>query len=376
MTDEQLLTRVLSDPGDWTFAYTDGRSDEPVPTEEERRRSVRDRLADAGADAADVAAVDAALRAGAGIPSPSTRYLLVRNGDVVVDERLVGARIGPERLGHGVLPPVLPWLRHEAADLGYLVVETGREGARVRSERAGRVGDVVDTEVEGRTDSLPKVQAGGWSQPRYQMHTEEVWKENQSEVAEAVDRLVREERPRFVIVAGDLRARALLIEALSPAAREIAVDVDAHTKADGSDDEALDEAIVRALQEVLENERTRVEDRAAADDGARRAEGVEAVTEALQQARVDTLLLDAQLIDLAQTLAVLDAPPWVARSGESAPGAERVAEIPVAEALTRAALLTDARVLVSEAEPPTGEPMPDRPARPPAALLRWAQGQG
>lgn len=376
MSDAQLLTRVLTEPGDWTFAYVDGHGDEPVPTEEERRRSVRDRLADAGAAPADVDAMDAAMRAGAGIPSPSTRYLLAKDGEIVMDEQFVGERLGPEQLGHGVLPPVLPLLRHRSGVVGYLVVETGREGARVHSARAGRVHGGGDTEIEGRTDTLSKVPSGGWAQRNYQTHTEEIWKQNQSEVADVVERMVRDQRPRFVVVAGDVRARGLLIDALSPASRELVVDVDAHTKADGADDDALDEAIAEALQRVLDTQVRNAQDRAAADDGALRAEGVDAVTQALQQARVDTLLLDARLSDAEHPLTVLDAAPWVTTDDAPTPGASAVALVPMAEALVRAAVLTDAAVLVLESEPAPGEPRPNEDPSPPEALLRWAENPG
>ena len=370
MSDARALAGALAHPGEWTFVYTDGHGDEPVPTEEERRRSVRDRLTDAGAPAQDVEAVDGALRTGGGIPSPSTRYLLVRRGEIVVDEQLTGARIGSEQLGHGPLPAVLPLLRHQSRDVSYLVVETGREGARIRSERAGRRSEATHTEVEGRTDSLPKVQAGGWSQRRYQMHTQEIWKQNQGEVAEVVDRLVREERPRFVVVTGDVRARGLLTDALAPAARELVVEVEAHTKADGADDAALDEAIARTVQHQQNSDIAAAQDRAASDDGARRAEGVDAVVDALQQARVDALVLDAAFLDTDEQLTALDAEPWVAQS--AMPGASPIGEFSAAEALARAALLTDARVLVLDTEPAPGQPRPARPTVPPVALLRWA----
>ena len=42
MTDTDALTSVLAEPGDWTFAYIDGHSDEPTPAEEERRRWARE----------------------------------------------------------------------------------------------------------------------------------------------------------------------------------------------------------------------------------------------------------------------------------------------------------------------------------------------
>ncbi|CAG7845682.1 hypothetical protein USB125703_01957 [Pseudoclavibacter triregionum] len=154
------------------------------------------------APGADIEAIGEALDDGEGLPSPSTRYLLCRAGGVVLDERFAAPRLGPERLGHGPVPEIMPLLRHRATDVRYLVVETGREGAQVRVQRATRAARESAQEIQGRTDSLPKVQAGGWSHLRYQKHSEKIWAQNQGEVAAVVERLVREREPRFVVIAG------------------------------------------------------------------------------------------------------------------------------------------------------------------------------
>jgi len=373
MSGRDGLAPLLESPGRWTWAYVDGHGDAPQPAEHSKRRSIVDRLRDTGAPDADVDAIDAALEDGEGVPSPSSRYLLARDGAVELDERFVGVRLGPELLGHGPVPPVLPLLRHRAADLRYLVVETGREGASLRLVRSQRVGVEGAAAIEGRTDSLPKVQAGGWSHRRYQMHSEDIWKHNQSDVADAVDQLVREHRPRFVVVAGDIRARQLLLDELAPASRELVIDVDAHTRADGADDEALRRAVAEAVEQHVEAEVAGALDRAAANDGELGAQGLDDVVAALQEAKVDTLLLDARFLDAEQTLIALDGAPWVARSQDDALGAGVVAALPLHEALARAAILSGASVLVlEEPEAPADAPRSNRETRPPIALLRWA----
>lgn len=370
---EPHLASLLAQSGPWTYAYLDGHGDEPRATERSRRRAVIDRLETAGAPGADIEAIGEALDDGEGLPSPSTRYLLCRAGGVVFDERFAAPRLGPERIGHGPVPEIMPLLRHRATDVRYLVVETGREGAQVRVQRATRAARESAQEIQGRTDSLPKVQAGGWSHLRYQKHSEEIWAQNQGEVAAVVERLVREREPRFVVIAGDVRARQLLEEQLSPAVRDRLVDVDAHTRAAGADDRALDEAIAAALGQALHDDVSAALDRASAGDGASGARGTRRVVEALQQARVDTLLLDPRLSDAEELLTALDGPPWVADGSADGLGSRPMAQLPVAEALARAALLSGARVLLLEEQPMADDaPRPDRAPEPPLAALRWS----
>jgi hypothetical protein len=208
------------------------------------------------------------------------------------------------------------------------------------------------------------------------MHTEDVWKHNQDEVAAEVDELVRTRRPKFVVVTGDVRARQLLAEQLAPATRSILIEVDEHTKAAGSSDAALQDAVGDALDELANSDISEVRDRASADDGSRGARGVPDVVRALQESRVDTLLLDARAVNSDETLLALDAAPWIATSGEDSLDANVLGAVSAAEALARAAVLTGARVLVAEDELDADEPRPDRPVAPPMAALRWGGEEG
>lgn len=110
------------------------------------------------------------------------------------------------------------------------------------------------------------MQAGGWSHLRYQQHSEEIWAQTQGEVAEAVERLAREHAPRFVVIAGDVRARQLLRDQLGPALAGRVVEVDAHTRAAGADGGARDTAIAEAIDRALRADLDAVVDRASAGD--------------------------------------------------------------------------------------------------------------
>lgn len=369
MPDQTQLATLLQEKGPWTYAYVDGPGEEPQVVEEAREDSVRRRLEDSGAPGDDIDVIAVALRERAGLPAPSARYLLARGGQIEVDDAMPGARIGAELVGHGEVPPLLPVIRHQDDRAHYVVVETGRDGAEVRWERAGRTAEVT-REIEGRTDALPKVQAGGLSQPRYQRTSEEIWKLNQREVAEAVDELVRDHAPAFVVVSGDVRARQLLLDELSDAARQSIVEVDAHTRADGADGDVLDTAIADEIESERQEAVTEASDRADAGNGRRGAHGLREVVDALQQAQVETLLMDARLLESDQLLDALEAPPWVGFADELDVGI--VAQTQAAEALARAAVLTGSQILIEEDDPAEEDaPREDRAARPPWAVLRW-----
>ncbi|QBE49266.1 Vms1/Ankzf1 family peptidyl-tRNA hydrolase [Leucobacter triazinivorans] len=385
MSGDRGLAELLAQPGPWTVAYVDGTGGEPQTVEEARQERAVRRLDDAGAPENDRRAVERALRDAAGVPSPSARYLLVRDGTVVIDEWIAAPRRGPEVFAHGSVPVISPLLRHRGRAPRFLVVETTRDGADLRLERAGRADAEQEESIAGSTDALPKVQAGGWSHARWQRHSEEVWKHNQSEIATAVDALVREHRPTFIAMAGDLRARQLLRERLAPESAGLLVEVEANTRADGADGAQLDRAIADALDALSRRQIEEALDQADAEGGARRAEGIAEVVDALQQARVETLLLDARWLDddsagaspaaRGETLEVLGGEPWVARAGGAPGAAASLGRAPFVEALARAAVLTGAEVrIVEEPDPAPGVERPERDARAPIAVLRWADG--
>ncbi|MBY6061744.1 Vms1/Ankzf1 family peptidyl-tRNA hydrolase [Microbacterium esteraromaticum] len=364
------LRTTLDERGSCTWLYTDGPTGEPPGAIETRMRSLAARLEDAGVPADDREAALAALATGTELPTPSARWLLLCDGRVVFDEAFGGPRSGPERYGHGRYPQIIPLLRHIAAERLIVIVETDREGAQITVARAGQPNPEQTHSVEGEDQHLTKVQSGGWAHARYQRHAEQVWQQNQSEVAEAVDRIVREHRPDHVFVSGDVRARQLLLERLGGHVSPLVVEVDAETRAPGADDTALEEAIEKTLEGARRHDLAEAQDRAATDDAASGASGTEAVVSALQQGQVRTLILDARMQDADETLLALPGEPWVATARSDAYGADGT-EVNAAEALARAALLTDARVLFIEERVPEGEERPDRPIAPASASLRW-----
>jgi hypothetical protein len=374
------LSEVLRQPGPWTQVYIDDSVDtaDPPQVVRTRRESVIDRLRRSGAPDADVAAVREILREPEPVPSPACRFVLVRGGAVELHENLPGLPLEPEIVGHFAIPDVVPLLKHQPVAMSYVIAETDREGGEVRLYRVGQNDAETAEHYEGRTDSLHKPQAGGWRHDRFQHHVEEIWRQTQSELAKKVDDVVRRERPALLVIAGDIRARQLLENELSFESRAILSVQPVNTRAEGSDDEGLKEYVAQQVERILTGEKAKALEqlelhRGRGDNTVEITKG--AIVQALASAQVDTLLLDTNKLRDREVLA-LDAEPWIAVAPEEALGATVLGSVPAHCALSRAAILTDARIVFVDSNEDPDDPnpvvLPEGAAA--AALLRWRTG--
>ena len=169
---------------------------------------------------------------------------------------------------------------------GALVVVVGRERGHFYRLRGGRLQDLADhtEEQQGRHDQ------GGWSQARYQRHIETKVREHLHEVAEALDRIVRQLRAVQVIVISSEEIRAELEEVLS---HDAAAAVIGWTSAEAH---AAPPELLKVAVPVLDRYRAEKETEVVArweeeaGRNGRAAAGWEATLEAASDARVELLL--------------------------------------------------------------------------------------
>ncbi|MGN6742446.1 MAG: baeRF2 domain-containing protein [Amnibacterium sp.] len=361
------LTEVVRQRGRWTTVYLDLSTDRENPEglQESRRRSVRDRMTERGASDVAAQAVFDRLATPSGLPSPYSRYLLVRDDEIAVDEAIPGTPIAEEIVSVGPIPLLAPLIRGGVEDFAYLVVQVSRDGGDIQVHRTGAFFPEHSTTLQGRTDTLHKIKGGGWAQLNMQEHVEEIWKQTQGELSVEIDRLVLEHRPRLLVIAGDIRARGLLLDTLADRSRSIAVELPKDTRSAGADPAALAEFAGQQITALLDRDQRDVLDLLHTRLGQERSAasaGLVAVTEALRQAQADTVLLDIDALEGSELLA-LDDVPWLAAGAGDVAAADVVASVAAAEALIRAALVTDATVLTARAADLNGAPA--------AALLRW-----
>jgi peptide chain release factor subunit 1 len=133
---------------------------------------------------------------------------------------------------------------------------------------------------------------GGWSQARYQRHIDMQDRRFAKEAAEAIDRLVRREKPAHVILAGDERAVGVLDEQLTSEVRRLTEHV-ARIQVRASVDDVREE-VAPVLAALEEAEGMEAADRAVA--GWRAAAlgtvGIDGVMAALEAGQVDELVVD------------------------------------------------------------------------------------
>lgn len=380
-------SKLFEGNGTWCTVLTDAGTGtvNSLEAADLRPERIRDELLAAGASKADAHAVEQAVKPLEGVPNPVARFLVAHDGRVELDEVLAGERVDSPYVNVGVIPDLLPLIRHTDLDIAAVTASVDRTGADITLSYARRAGgEAFSATTEGSTENIKKVPVGGWAQGRFQHRTEEIWRRNTEEVAAEINRLVEQERPVAVVIGGDIRARDLVLDQLSKRSRSIATTVDIHTRAGGADPEVMNTAAEKALAEAQARSQQQLLEKLAEEKGqnsAGAAFGVGSVVHALQQAQVQSLVLSDQLTadpgagntatdpesHPARTMLVLGASPWIATVPEEAVGAEVLGEAPAAAALIRAAVLTDAEVeLVPAAAIPGGAPA--------AALLRWETG--
>jgi hypothetical protein len=291
--------------------------------------------------------------------------------------KLPGVR-GQSRAGWSHLPDLLPLLVQTPPRPPHLVVSANREGGQVLVMGGSDSGD--EQQVQGTGWPVHKVKSGGWSQDRYQRSAEDAWETNAKELASAVVLAASGQRLEAVIVAGDVRARELLVEKLPDDLRRLVILVDRELPVDSDE---LAQATDEALQQLEDNNtRAQLETFRNQSGTGRAVEGLAETVAALRDGQVAELFIGGRYTDGDRNALELDwasDPAWVGPGLADIALSEAdlrdrnvtdVAQDHVGAALVRAAVGTDARLFVV---PPGGPNAGDTPLRDDiGALLRYA----
>lgn len=253
------------------------------------------------------------------------------------------------------LPHLTPILGWRQADPPRLLVLTDRTGADLHAIRHGAPD--VEREVRGHHDEIRKVAPGGWSQQRYQSRAEDSWQHNAAEVASSVTALAERIEPHVIIVAGDVRAVALLRDELSDRVTAPVREIDGERPWDGSD-ENLPPELRDVVDATVREETDRLLERLTEELGQKdkAVTGLAAVATALSRAQVAVLLLREGASD--RPLAFGPDPTLLSASADDlvGMGVEEPQRAPADDVLVRAAVATGAQVRVLPAfTQPAGE---------------------
>ncbi len=207
-----------------------------------RWRDVREEMARAGADAATLNALGEFIT-GPGRTAPGTAAF-GRDGTAPLAVRLPGVPL--REMGRWArLPDVLPLLIQSPPRPPHLLVSANKAGGDVLAVRTAD--DVTKETVDGTGWPVHKTKSGGWAQLEHQRSAEEAWETNAKELAGAVVQAAAGAVPEAIIVAGDVRARELLVSKLPADLASKAVLVDREVPVDSDE---LAEAAEQVLSEL------------------------------------------------------------------------------------------------------------------------------
>jgi hypothetical protein len=367
-----FLRPLYQDTGWFASVYLDTSRATPDAGKQvvpRRWRDQREELERQGADDATLDALGDALTD----PSMSAPAAAAfgRSGSVAFTAKL-DTRPLRELARWAPLPDLMPLLVQSPPRPPHLLVSANRAGGEVMAVRTTE--DVLKERVEGTGWPVHRTSVGGWAQLEHQRATEEAWETNAKELAAAVAAAAGQIGPELVVVAGDVRARGMLVDKLPTDLKRKAVVAEHEVPVDSPE---LADAAGQALREAADDDcRTRLETFRAQLGTGRACEGLAETVAALRDGQVAELFLggDYQAGDRrAPALGWSDAPVWIG----PAPADLAVTEVDLRErgvsdlaqdradaAIVRAAAGTDAEMFLV----PQGEPAP---AEDLGALLRY-----
>jgi hypothetical protein len=312
-----------------------------------RWQALRDDLSQSGAADDVLTRLDEAVLAPTGLAGGWGRVVAATADRVLVDRVVPGrprAHAWWDRLPH-----LMPLLEAESAAVTYLLAQVDRTGADITVSARGEPVISATESVEGEEHHVRKVHAGGWSDLRYQHTVENVWESNAGDVAARIDRLATEAAVDLVVVAGDVRATQLLRESVSERTRERLHVLDSGARNAGAADEPVTEQLT-ALREHTAAQRARghvdtyLEQKGR---GERAASGLAATVEALRRGQVEVLLVP-QGWDDHEPAYLGDDPTLLGLKSDElvSLGVAEPVQAPVSDAVVRAAVGTDAQLVV------------------------------
>jgi hypothetical protein len=353
--DVSFLEPVFSAAGPYATVCADvTHITENADTELDLRvRAVCEDLSAQGAPEAVVEAVRSRLLEGnEGGPAGTLKgraVVVASDGSVVLDQALVDAPLR-EVAEWGPQPDVLPVLRQLPGRVPHVRVLIDRTGADITY--VGTPGQVHDddteeTTVEGETFHLRKVRVGGWAHDHWQNSAENQWEANAARVAERIASYARRLSPRFVLIAGDVRARNILAGLASDLWKDLVVTMEEGGRAAGADRAPVDarEGELVAEHDARECAQVLEQVQAAAAHGLS-VTGTAPVVEAMRKNQVETLVLadepdDEQLLMGGSPLEL-----GVNQGDMEALGVHEAQSVPAERALVAAAVATKAGVVV------------------------------
>jgi ribosomal protein L7Ae-like RNA K-turn-binding protein len=349
--DVSFLAPVLSAPGPFATVCADvSHTTENADTELDLRvRALAESLEKQGAPEGVVAAVRERLLEGNDGGEAGTlrgrAVVVAGDGSVLLDEALAGTprRELAEWSAH---PDLVPVLRQLPGRIPHIVAVVDRSGADITVAGVPGRPEAEDT-VEGDMFRARKVKVGGWAHDHWQNSAEEQWAENAGRVADDITSYVRRHGARFVLVAGDVRARQHLVDKATELWKDLIVTMDEGGRAAGADREPVERrtAELAAEYEAADDAKVLEQIEAASAHGLS-VTGTALVVEALRKGQVETLVLAEEPDDEQLFVGGSPLELGVSEGDLEALGSQERHAVPADRALVAAAVASAAGVVV------------------------------
>jgi hypothetical protein len=259
-----------------------------------RWKDLRRSLEEQGADAATLDEIGERVRTISKAAGQHGRVLVAARGQILLDCALHEPPATDEAVwDHGASAFALARVADE--HVRYLIASVDRSGMDLilrESATATEAGGDAES-FEGGHDELSKTNTGGRSQRRYESRAEDSWERNAEAVAAELDRVVAERRPELVLLTGDVRARALVLDALGRTTREHVITVEGGSRSEGAKPETFNAHVAEAVEAFRLRRREKVLDRfreVHGQDGAA-ITGREGVLDVLRRGQVAELVV-------------------------------------------------------------------------------------
>jgi len=247
-----------------------------------RWRNARTRLAQQGTPEGELGELDAI--AGRVEPGRGAAVVIIKRADDQAWVEYLDDAITHDLAVRAELPRLGPVLESRQRSVAHMIVVADRVGADVIAVDAGA--ELESAEVEGSELHIHRGHPGGWSQRRFQQRAENRWETNAGDVAHVVIDMAKRVEPRFIAVAGDVRAVTFLLDQLPAELAEIC------EKLDGQSPELIADQTVRAAADIVARDTVAILEsyKEAAGQGRAATDAAETLT-ALSDGRVETLLV-------------------------------------------------------------------------------------
>ena len=198
---------------------------------------------------------------------------------------------------YGDVPELGAYLRQECRQFDVVLVIAGQDGATVRElsvtpDRERRETDGVHVTGDNDED-INKPRRGAYSHNQIRRRVDEIIKANARSVSDFVDRLVTENAPDVVVLAGEVQGRTVVKAELSVRAEELLHEISEGGNDDDGAEEAIDVAIRTLVTRLAEEREAENSERLGESKAHGRAvEGRAEVEKAVARGAVATLLID------------------------------------------------------------------------------------